>query len=71
MRTTVAIDKDIAERAARHGENMGNRSMSSVVEFMLRKSCDLIDAQGYDAFVNIPVSVNQCPIKQEKTISMD
>lgn len=53
MRTTVAIDKEIANRVMRFADKVGNRSMTAMVEFMLRKSCDFIDAHGYDEFIKI------------------
>ena len=57
MRTTVAIDKDIAARVISHADKLGNRSMSSMVEYMLRKSCDFLDINGYDEFIKIPTSL--------------
>lgn len=54
MRTTAAIDKDIADRVMRHATNLGNRSMTAMVEYLLRKSCDFIEANGYDEFIKIP-----------------
>jgi hypothetical protein len=54
MRTTVAIDKDIAIRVMSHADKLGNRSMASMVEYMLRKTCDFVDKNGYDALVKIP-----------------
>ena len=56
MRTTIAIHQDIAARVASHAENMGNRSISSMVEFMLRKASDFIDDKGYNEFIKIPNS---------------
>lgn len=66
MRTTIAIDKNVAQRVAEHGERLGNRSLGAMSEFLLRKACDLIDSQGVDAIINISSADNQC---QEKTIS--
>jgi len=56
MRTTVAIDQNTASRVASHAEEMGNRSMSAMVEFMLRKACDFVDDKGYSEFIKIPNS---------------
>lgn len=56
MRTTVAIDQKIARRVVAHAEKVGNRSMTAMVEFMLKKSCEFIETNGYDAFIKIPSS---------------
>lgn len=54
MKTTVAIDKEVSKRVMEHAEELGNRSMSAMVDFMLTKSCDFIDTHGYDSFIKIP-----------------
>jgi len=59
MRTTATIDKDIADRVMEHAGKLGNRSMAAMIEFMLRKACDFIEANGYDEFVKIPVGKNK------------
>lgn len=53
MKTTIAIDQDIALRVAWHAEKVGNKSMKAMAEFMLRKACDFIDVKGYDEFIKI------------------
>jgi hypothetical protein len=54
MRTTVTIDREVADRAAKLCKNMGHNSMSKSVEFLTRKACDFIETNGYDEFVKIP-----------------
>jgi len=56
MRTTVAIEQNTADRVTGHAEQMGNRSMAAIVDFMLRKACDFIDDKGYTEFIKIPQS---------------
>jgi group I intron endonuclease len=53
MRTTISINKETAERVSAQANKIGNKSMTSMVEFMLIKACDFIDANGYDEFINI------------------
>ena len=53
--TTISIDQTIADRVAEHATRVGNKSMKAMSEFMLRKACDFIEANGYDEFIKIPV----------------
>ena len=57
MRTTIAINKNIAQRVTQHADKIGNRSMTSMVEFLLGKACDYIDNHGYDAFIQIKPAI--------------
>jgi hypothetical protein len=54
MRTTIAIDQDLALRVKDHANKLGNPSMTAMSELLLRKACDFIDAKGYDALIKIP-----------------
>jgi len=58
-RTTIAIRKDIADRVLAHADELGNKSTSAMVEFMLRKACDFIEAQGYDKFIGLANKINK------------
>ena len=58
-RTTIAVSQHIARRVSTHANNIGNRSTTAIVEFMLRKACDFIDNNGYDAFIKIPSSIKK------------
>lgn len=50
-RTTIAIRKDIADRVMDHADKLGNKSISSMAEFLLNKSCSFIENEGYDKFL--------------------
>ena len=67
MRTTIAIDKHVAERVASYGEKLGHQSVSAIAQLMLRKACDLIDLQGFEALINISSTQN---ITNEKMTSI-
>lgn len=58
MRTTIAIDKKIADRVADYGKKLGHQSMSATAQLMLRKACDFIDSQGFESFLKISSSKN-------------